>query len=681
MSPRARFGYQFVVLLFVGLHVEGAERLRANVGPKVGEIPVSGKMILIDSVIRGRSTGLTGDPDAREIRREVDLFLAWRRTFGFGRSASKRNRKAQVSRRAPAQSDASRFEALCADVSDGRLPSPLCEIAARLKRDPVLEKRAQALIAALEKGEMGRSPAGEAADQGGEGLSSSLASDLNAAEDSPSESLAKLGLPVLSAEQPGKAELEGWLTGTEPKRFARLSEFKPLAKAMRKFTQWSQLSGIVEASLRAKECPNGVLLAGLGMKAEEFFPDITPRTDALRLYSRAAECGPDFVKLAKADRGSKAGTAASVFVDPADPYLRSHFRAGLLHLWNEDCEGAEKNLQQMTDGPPNAYMARSLYWRSYCAKKSGNKLLQSSLKGRVFRDHPLTVQGLVLGGSGNEQELERLSGFLNGDSPQVAFRSKMAPVLNAYVRTAEALMEKGEREHAADVLRRVEKRLAEIEPEFALYVSVLLSRLDDRIAQFRALSVAFKSDPSTLTRATLELFYPLHQFDILEKHKGRLDPFLAASLIRQESGFNVHARSPAGAMGLMQLMPATARRIERVSRAELLDPKTNIRLGVKFFSSLLDRFSGDAELALAAYNAGPERVDSWLKRYPVANRALFVDLIPFRETRDYVSLIARNYYWYQALYGLGPGRGRVSRSDNAKIMEKTGQWFPLFKGL
>jgi soluble lytic murein transglycosylase len=104
-------------------------------------------------------------------------------------------------------------------------------------------------------------------------------------------------------------------------------------------------------------------------------------------------------------------------------------------------------------------------------------------------------------------------------------------------------------------------------------------------------------------------------------------------------------------------------------------------LGVKFFSSLLDRFSGDAELALAAYNAGPERVDSWLKRYPVANRALFVDLIPFRETRDYVSLIARNYYWYQALYGLGPGRGRVSRSDNAKIMEKTGQWFPLFKGL
>lgn len=681
MSPRARFGLQFLIILLIGLHVEGAERLRANVGPKVGDIQTPGKSVLIDSVIRGRSTGLSNDPDAREIRRQVDLFLSWRRTFGFSRGDSRRGRKVQTARRAPAQSDASRFEALCADSSDGKLPSPLCEIAARMKRDPVLEKRAQALIAALEKGEMGRSPASDATDAGGESLSSSLASELSNADDSPAESLARLGLPVLSPEQPSKAELESGLAGTDPSRFARLTEFKPLAKALKKFTQWSQLSGIVEASLRAKECPSGVLLAGLGMKAEEFFPDITPRTDALRLYSRATECGPDFVKTAKADQASSAGASASAFVDPADPYLRSHYRAALLRLWNEDCEGAEKNLQQLTDGPQNPYVARSLYWRSYCAKKSGNKLLQISLKGRVLRDHPLTVQGLVLGGSSAEQEMERLSGFLNGESPQVMFRSKNAPVLNEYVRVAEALMEKGEREHAAEALRRVEKRLGEIEPGFALYVSVLLSRLDDRIAQFRALSIAFKSDPSTLTRSTLELFYPLHQFEILEKHKGRLDPYLAASLIRQESGFNAHARSPAGAMGLMQLMPATARRLERVSRAELLDPKTNIRLGVKFFASLLDRFNGDAELALAAYNAGPERVDAWLKRYPVANRALFVDLIPFRETRDYVSLIARNYYWYQALYGLGASRGRVSRADNAKILEKTGQWFPLFKGL
>ncbi|NDD91764.1 hypothetical protein EBZ37_06740, partial [bacterium] len=76
----------------------------------------------------------------------------------------------------------------------------------------------------------------------------------------------------------------------------------------------------------------------------------------------------------------------------------------------------------------------------------------------------------------------------------------------------------------------------------------------------------------------------------------------------------------------------------------------NVRLGVKFFRHLVTRFSGKVDLALAAYNAGPERVDDWLRRYQVEDPVLFVDLIPFRETREYVSLISRNYYWYLQIY-------------------------------
>ena len=71
---------------------------------------------------------------------------------------------------------------------------------------------------------------------------------------------------------------------------------------------------------------------------------------------------------------------------------------------------------------------------------------------------------------------------------------------------------------------------------------------------------------------------------------------------------------------------------------------------MRFFSRLNERYGGEAELALAAYNAGPENVDIWQARYPVANRLLFVDLIPFRETREYVASIARNYFWYKKLY-------------------------------
>ena len=78
-----------------------------------------------------------------------------------------------------------------------------------------------------------------------------------------------------------------------------------------------------------------------------------------------------------------------------------------------------------------------------------------------------------------------------------------------------------------------------------------------------------------------------------------------------------------------------------------------MRIGTQFFSKMLERFDGNVEFALAAYNAGPERVDEWRKRYPVSDRLLFLDLIPFKETREYVASIARNYYWYTRLYPNG----------------------------
>jgi len=641
----------------------------------------------VDWIVRTRSTGLARDPQATQVRKETEQFLSWRRS---SLAQTKGRKKSRSTGRFPAQSAAARFEAACTQVDQNPSLVAYCELAAQMNRDPVLERRAEALLSAIEKGALSRAPAQASftplVNDFGEILHSHskepATSDLNAAdssEESPSESIAQLGVPVLSAQQPDRADLEVWLAGTDPAKFHALTELKPLARALRKFSDWSKLAGIVKASVEARACPNPQLLAGLGMKAEEFFPDEQVRKDSIRLYTRATECAPDLISRAKKDSDSK--RSQSVFMDAADPSLRSHFRVSLLHIWNGDCERAEKHLYALTDGPSNPYVPRALYWRTWCAQKTGNKLLQASLRGRAVRDHLLTVQGLVLSAQAKDSDLFSLQDVLGGPAPHAHFRSERAPALNYYIRAAEALLEKGEKELAAKMLDRVLKRVDETEPEFRLYLSALLSRLDDKIAQFKSVSSAFKANPATLSRATLELFYPLQRYDILEKHKGRVDPLLAAALIRQESGFNERARSPAGAMGLMQLMPATARKLERVSRGELFDPRTNIRLGVKYLSKLLERFGGDAELALAGYNAGPERVDQWLKRYPVSQRALFVDLIPFRETRDYVSLIARNYYWYQALYGIKPVSGRVTQVEQSQVLEKSGQWFPLFKNL
>jgi soluble lytic murein transglycosylase len=105
-------------------------------------------------------------------------------------------------------------------------------------------------------------------------------------------------------------------------------------------------------------------------------------------------------------------------------------------------------------------------------------------------------------------------------------------------------------------------------------------------------------------------------------------------------------------MGLMQLMPGTARLMDRrVRKKDLIKPEVNIRLGVRYFQMLVDRFNGDVELALASYNAGSEVVDRWQRRYPTQNRLLFLDLMPYAETRNYVTLIGRNYYWYSKIYG------------------------------
>jgi hypothetical protein len=114
---------------------------------------------------------------------------------------------------------------------------------------------------------------------------------------------------------------------------------------------------------------------------------------------------------------------------------------------------------------------------------------------------------------------------------------------------------------------------------------------------------------------------------IIEEHAGvhGISPDLVRAVIQVESGFNPRAVSPKGAMGLMQLMPATATRY-RV--ADPFDPAENIRAGVAYLRRLLDRYSNRVELALAAYNAGPGAVDRHGERVP-----------PYRETREYVRKI------------------------------------------
>jgi soluble lytic murein transglycosylase len=143
-----------------------------------------------------------------------------------------------------------------------------------------------------------------------------------------------------------------------------------------------------------------------------------------------------------------------------------------------------------------------------------------------------------------------------------------------------------------------------------------------------------------------------------EAAKHGVDPFLLAGLIRQESGFAAAARSRAGAEGMMQLMPATAREVARRQRLPWHDgmrtvADANLHVGTTHLAGLLRRYGGDPVPAIAAYNAGGTPVGRWLRQPGVQERVLFVERITYAETQGYVRTVLRNRDLYLALYGPG----------------------------
>jgi len=145
----------------------------------------------------------------------------------------------------------------------------------------------------------------------------------------------------------------------------------------------------------------------------------------------------------------------------------------------------------------------------------------------------------------------------------------------------------------------------------------------------------------------LLLRFPLDHVESVRRHAGNngLDAGQVFALIRQESAFNSDARSSAGAMGLMQLMPGTGKltaqrnRIPYTGAGSLLDVDKNIQLGTSYLRQVMERFDGNPVLATASYNAGPHRVERWLPDSESEPATIWVAGIPFRETRDYVQRV------------------------------------------
>lgn len=183
---------------------------------------------------------------------------------------------------------------------------------------------------------------------------------------------------------------------------------------------------------------------------------------------------------------------------------------------------------------------------------------------------------------------------------------------------------------------------------------------DQGIRYVKNIFPAYLSLP--INQATLPLWqaaYPMPYKDPLLTYAAihKVDPYLMAGLIRQESEFSANVVSRAKAHGLSQIMPATGRELARrlginkFNTSMLFDPATNLKMGTYYLSSLIEGLDGSLAHALASYNAGRGRVNQWLSRGNYRDAAEFVESIPFAETRGYVQSVMRNAGIYRRLYG------------------------------
>ncbi|NBT58203.1 hypothetical protein EBT16_05415 [bacterium] len=372
-------------------------------------------------------------------------------------------------------------------------------------------------------------------------------------------------------------------------------------------------------SLGEDGCPNNISIS-LASFLEDQLPNRVSYFTIAELYEKGARCPSE---------------------TPGDSETLST-RAGLFYLADNQLQKAEACLKRSSQDMA-AFRSRALYWLSKVYQEKGESSLARETLKELKIKYPFSFHTLMALHASKEDP----GVVLKRSSPTLLTRSEQAPQLNNLIEQVEILNENGFYKSADRVLSWILSDSERAEPEFMIYVSDIKQSQGNYLSQLKILSDVLYANPHLTSKSLMERYFPKLYFPIFEKHSKGLDPYLLMSIARRESAFNARAVSRARAKGLMQISPHTQRRLS--STKNVFDPEANISMGSRYISDLIKRSNGMIHLALAAYNAGPNRVDFWTARYPTSDPVLFIDLIPFRETREYVASVLRNYYWYRRL--------------------------------
>jgi soluble lytic murein transglycosylase len=323
-------------------------------------------------------------------------------------------------------------------------------------------------------------------------------------------------------------------------------------------------------------------------------------------------------------------------------FAEGEFLAGWIALRRLDrADRAQPHFQRLHDGVTSPISrARGAFWAGEAAQRL-QKVDEAAAWYRRAASHDLTFYGqLAARRLGEEPHARQAPPPLAGLLPEAFAADEL-------VRTTELLSELGQDQLVARMFGALRSRTMTAEEllpvaDFAL----ILGRPDQAVR-------TAKKERQMGGEPEVAHLFPRPPLALAENDRTAL----VLALIRQESQFDAKAISPAGARGLMQLMPATAKYVAkkqnlRYRRASLTeDPAYNVRLGQFYLAAMLERFDDYVPLALAAYNAGPHRADRWLKLYgdprtPDVDALDWIEQIPFSETRNYVQRVMEGYAVY-----------------------------------
>jgi soluble lytic murein transglycosylase len=299
-----------------------------------------------------------------------------------------------------------------------------------------------------------------------------------------------------------------------------------------------------------------------------------------------------------------------------------------------------------------AFRTAGLYWQGRSAEKLGD----GDTAVRIYRKivdgseesyyQALAVRGLLRAGIEVEDPKTNASPAATEVDPP------LSPEISYHLSRARELSTISLHRLAVNELNEIE-RLSKNHPRLR---PLLMHEYFKNQAYNRSLAIANQLPSSSSDRNLFR--FPIAYWEMIQQkaQERELDPYLILALIRQESLFDPRARSPATALGLMQLLPSTAARVAKQigmpppSNEQLFQPEINLTLGTQYLKDLLQRYSNDWFKAIAAYNAGESAVDRWEKELLTDDVEEFVERIPYLETRGYVKLVMRNHRIYKRLY-------------------------------